>query len=259
MWRSSFAGQNTSTSHGPGQRLSDLLRQSLLSSFILLAVNAVGIHPSTPLSSPEQTMHTYTLLSALAAASLAVADFAPHPVITPGLFVSPGQAVAQALAQPQPLAPRADNRECESKVLSLASAAPTPTGTLEAWYLTVPGGVVRTSLDAGLTDLCHATPVSIPPSMSAAYASYTADVSSFHKTADPVASSLSSHCGKEVSVMAALLLATNEAQCTSAISAAASLVNSITGGNTPNVAGPRETGLAVAAAAAAAAAAIAAL
>jgi hypothetical protein len=165
-------------------------------------------------------------------------------------MVPGARVIAQALA-PRQLVARKD-ASCTSQLSSLADSVPTPTGKLDSWVQTVPGGIIGTTIGDELTDLCHISTPTPPASLSSEYSEYQDEVSSWQNSATPVAQSLASKCGKEISVLAELLLYTDEAGCTSAMSAAIDLVQSITGGG-KNAAGPRETGYVAAAAAAAAA------
>ncbi|KAK3317480.1 hypothetical protein B0T19DRAFT_435068 [Cercophora scortea] len=177
-----------------------------------------------------------------------ISQFAFHPLIN---AVNDLGGVQQAAAKAH-VAKRVNNAlstSCASAVLGLITDLPLPTGDLYQFALTQTQATSTVSVDPDHLDaklLCSSSPtLSAPASLTKAYSSYLSEVTAYISSVAPSAHSIASKCGGALGAAAEVLVATDSAQCSAAIS---SLAQAGTGGAgaTSTAAGPRETAYVVA-------------
>jgi hypothetical protein len=208
-------------------------------------------------------MHTTTTLLALTGATLALANPAPAPLVTPAPALYPGAARLAARQFGDPVfsglntADLSKSIECGREYASLASEVPAETNTdLASWLLTEAAQNVVTAaetFDNSLTTLCDPSvtgTLTPPASLSSAWSTYQSKVTSWVSSAAPAAHSIASSCGGEISAAAELLVMSDSESCTKAVLGMVAAFNGEEGVTTSGTAttsqttgaGPSETG-----------------
>lgn len=171
-------------------------------------------------------MHTTaSFLTALAGATIVLASPAPappRPLVTPrpvGAF--PGQRLAARQDFPD-TGDDASWLSCFDDYQTIMESAPTPAADIIDWLITAAPPAVTIDADnlahmTTMTSMCDEPSLTPPASLSSAWSSYEAAVSSWGNGQSSAVSSLQSACPGEISAVAAIGFATDAAQCTTAV------------------------------------------
>lgn len=200
-------------------------------------------------------MHSLTVLSALAGASLVLAQplEAPAAQITSApdaRLVKPALALARR---------QGESEECSSKADEIYSDQPQLeiSDSLALWMMTQAEQFATVSIDdpkyvSGVCAAAYKTSVSAPAPIASAYSSFVSASASWASKMKPTVTSLAQSCGGGVSAAVELVLATDFDSCTSlydayleaAMAFASSALETINSGVTPtqSTGGPAETG-----------------
>ncbi|KAK4040090.1 hypothetical protein C8A01DRAFT_35870 [Parachaetomium inaequale] len=176
-------------------------------------------------------MHTTTTLLALTGATLALANPAPAPLVTPAPVLHPAAArLATRQFDGDPVfsdlnpAELSKSLECARQYASLAHEAPRESNhALASWLVTVVAQNAVTAAETiadSLTTLCDpsVTATLTPPaSLSSAWSTYQSKSTSWISSAASEAHSIASSCGGEISAVAELLVISDSESCTKAV------------------------------------------
>ncbi|KAK3290148.1 uncharacterized protein B0H64DRAFT_413517 [Chaetomium fimeti] len=167
-------------------------------------------------------MHSFTLLSALAGASLVLAQPLEAPAAAPQITAAPdARLVKPALEHRQE-----NSEECESKAAEIFEdqVGMEISNSVARWLMSKAESIQTLSIGdegyvSGYCSVAFQTSIDAPAPISSAYVSFLSKSASWVNEVKPTVTSLAQSCGGAVSAGLGLVLATDFDSCTSAYDA----------------------------------------